>query len=57
MYCLRAESLQKTLLRVISRKLTVKSRQNPFFYGRGTRNDQSYIADEKTADKERAKKK
>ena len=38
---------QRTLLRVISRKLTVKSRQNPFFYGRGTRNDQSYIADEK----------
>jgi len=38
---------QETLLRVISRKLTVKSRQNPFFYGRGTRNDKSYIVNEK----------
>ena len=47
MYGLRAESLKKTLLRDISRKLTVKSRQNPFLYGRGTRNDESYIVNEK----------
>ena len=39
MYGLRAQSLKKTLLGV-SRKLTVKSRQNPVVYGRGTRSDE-----------------
>ena len=38
---------QNTLLRFVNRKLTVKSRQNPFVYGRGTRSDKSYIVDEK----------
>ena len=38
---------QNTLLRFINRKLTVKSRQNPFVCGRGTRSNESYIVDEK----------
>ena len=34
---------QNSLLRVISRKLTVTSRQNPFVYGRGIRSNESCI--------------
>ena len=38
---------QKSLLRIISIKLTVTSRQNPFVYGRRTRSGKSCIVDEK----------